>query len=48
MKKEKIENNLLDKAAQEFIEVRKQRDEQRMLVSKTSRQAHYEKNYKKK
>lgn len=48
MKKEKIERNLLEKAAAEFISMRKSNDEQRMLTSRTSRQAHFEKNYKKK
>ena len=48
MKKDKIERNLLEKAAQEFEEIRKQKDEQRLLISKAGRQAHFEKNYKKK
>jgi hypothetical protein len=48
MKKSKIEKNLLDKAAQEFIEVRNQRVEQRMLVNKSTRLTHFEKNFKKK
>ena len=48
MKKEKIERNLLEKAAAEFLEARKGKGEQRMLSNKTTRQAHFEKNYKKK
>lgn len=48
MKKEKIERNLLEKAAAEFIDARKSKAEQRMLTNRTSRQAHFEKNYKKK
>jgi hypothetical protein len=48
MKKEKIERNLLEKAAAEFIEKRKDKQRDRMLTNRTSRQAHFEKNYKKK
>jgi hypothetical protein len=48
MKKEKIERNLLEKAAAEFLENRKDKAETRMLSNRTSRQAHFEKNYKKK
>lgn len=48
MKKEKIERNLLEKSAAEFLEFRKSRAEQRMLSNRTTRQAHFEKNYKKK
>lgn len=48
MRKEKIERNLLEKAAAEFIEQNKGKAEQRMLTNRTSRQAHFEKNYKKK
>ena len=48
MKKDKIERNLLEKAAAEFIESRKGKTEERMLTNRTSRQAHFEKNYKKK
>ena len=48
MKKEKIERNVLEKAAAEFLDLRKRSDEQRMLSNRTSRLAHFEKNYKKK
>lgn len=48
MKKDKIIRNLLDKAAQEFMEMRRKLEESRMLTSKTTRQQHFEKNYKKK
>ena len=48
MKKEKIERNILEKVAQDFIETRKGKEDQRMLVSRTERQAHFEQNYKKK
>jgi hypothetical protein len=48
MKKSKIERNVLEKAAAEFYETRKRNDEQRLLTSRTSRQAHFEKHYKKK
>ena len=48
MRKEKIERNLLEKAAAEFIEHRKLSTERRLLSNQTSRQAHFEKNYKKK
>ena len=48
MRKEKIERNVLEKAAAEFLESRKDKSEQRMLANRTSRQAHFEKNYKKK
>jgi hypothetical protein len=48
MKKDKIERNLLEKAAAEFIESNRGKAEQRMLTNRTSRQSHFEKNYKKK
>lgn len=48
MRKDKVERNLLEKAAAEFLETRKRNDEQRLLSSKTGRQAHFDKNYKKK
>ena len=48
MRKQKIERNLLEKAAAEFLDTRKRNDEVRLLSSRTSRQAHFEKNYKKK
>ena len=48
MRKEKIERNLLEKAAAEFLESRRDKAENRMLTNRTSRQAHFEKNYKKK
>jgi hypothetical protein len=48
MKLDKIERNILEKSAAEFLEFRKTRNETRMLSNRTSRQAHFEKNYKKK
>lgn len=48
MRKEKIERNVLEKATAEFLELRKRNDETRMLTNRTSRIAHFEKNYKKK
>jgi hypothetical protein len=48
MKKSKIERNVLEKAAAEFIESRKRTDEVRLLTNRSSRQSHFEKNYKKK
>ena len=48
MRKEKIERNILEKAAAEFLEHRKITAERRLLSNQTSRQAHFEKNYKKK
>lgn len=48
MRRQKIERNVLEKAAAEFMDMRKRNDEHRMLTSRTDRQAHFEKNYKKK
>jgi hypothetical protein len=48
MKTSKIERNVLEKAAAEFLDMRKRNDEGRMLTNRTSRLAHFEKNYKKK
>ena len=48
MKKDKIVRNLLEKAAKEFQDIRKKRLEANMLEQKTTRQSHFEKNYKKK
>lgn len=48
MKRSKIERNLLEKASAEFLETKKQRDDQRLINSRSTRQAHYEKTYKKK
>ena len=48
MRKEKIERNLLEKAAAEFIDTKRDNDEQRMLTNRTSRQALFQRNYKKK
>jgi hypothetical protein len=48
MRKEKIERNLLDKAAAEFLDIKRSREEQRMLTNRTSRLSHFEKNFKKK
>ncbi len=48
MRKQKIERNLLEKAAAEFIDHRRLTAERRLLSNQTSRQAHFEKNYKKK
>lgn len=48
MKRDKIVRNVLEKAAHEFEESRKYKEDQRMLTSRTERQAHFEQNYKKK
>jgi len=48
MRRGKIERNILEKAAADFQDQRKHNDEQRLLTSRTQRQAHFEKNYKKK
>ena len=48
MKRSKIERNILEKSAADFIEQRKRNDEIRLLSNRTARQAHFEKNYKKK
>lgn len=48
VRKDKIERNLLEKAAAEFIDAKRERDEAGLLTSRTKRQAHFEKNYKKK
>lgn len=48
MKKDKIERNLLEKAGAEYIDYKKGQNEKRLLTNRTSRQAHFEKNYKKK
>ena len=48
MKTSKIERNVLEKAAAEFLDMRRGNDEGRMLTNRTSRLAHFEKNYKKK
>ena len=48
MRKSKIERNLLEKSAAEFIENQKRNDEVRLLSNRSARQSHFEKNYKKK
>lgn len=48
MNRKKIERNILEKATQEYLESLKKDDESSLLVSKSERQAHFEKNYKKK
>jgi hypothetical protein len=48
MKISKIERNVLEKAAAEFLDLKKHREEKALLTSRTSRLAHFEKNYKKK
>ena len=47
MKKDKLVRNLLDKAAAEYVDMRKQKEEERRLVATNTRQAHFEKNFKK-
>ena len=41
MKKDKLVRNLLDKAAAEFVEMRKHNQEQRRLVSTNTREQHF-------
>jgi hypothetical protein len=48
IRKDKIERNLLEKAGAEYLEHRRTQQEKRLLTNRTSRQAHFEKNYKKK
>lgn len=48
MKREKIERNLLEKEAANFVKKRKEENEQKKLFSLNERQAHFEANYKKK
>ena len=48
MKKDKLVRNLLDKAASEYMEMRRTAEEERQLVATNTREAHFEKNYKKK
>ena len=48
IRKEKIERNLLEKAGAEYLEHRRTQQEKRLLTNRTSRQSHFEKNYKKK
>lgn len=38
MPKDKIVKNLLEKASQEFLDIKKQKEERKMLISKTTRQ----------
>lgn len=48
MKKSKIERNLLEKSAAEFIEQQKRNNEVHLLSNRSARQSHFEKSYKKK
>jgi len=48
LKKEKIRKNLLEKAAADFIQKTKAKEQEDMVSKKTERLAHFEKNYKKK
>ena len=48
IRKDKIERTLLEKAGAEYLEHRRTQQEKRLLTNRTSRQAHFEKNYKKK
>jgi len=47
MSEKKIERNLLEKAARDYIELSEKATEERLLTSRASRQALFEKNYKK-
>ena len=47
MKDSKIERNLLEKASREFVQLGQHVKEKNMLTSKASRQALFDKNYKK-
>jgi hypothetical protein len=48
MKHDKIVRNLLEKAAAEFVELTRKKNEDSLIQSRTTRLAHFEKNYKKK
>jgi hypothetical protein len=48
MKGDKIERNLLEKAAHDFEETHRRINEESLLTSQSARQAHFEANYKKK
>jgi len=47
MKDSKIERNLLEKASREFVQLGQHVKEKNMLTSKASRQALFDKTYKK-
>jgi len=47
MSEKKIERNLLEKASRDFVELNEVSQENKLLTSRASRQALYEKNYKK-
>jgi hypothetical protein len=48
MKKDKIVRNILDKAAAEYIEIKTKQEQEEKLIAINHREAHFEKNYKKK
>lgn len=48
MKKDKLVRNVLDKAAAEFIELRKDKLEKGRLVATNAREQHFAQHYKKK
>ena len=48
MSERKIERNLLEKAARDFVEVQSSEREQRLMTSRAQRQELFDKNYKKK
>lgn len=47
MRESKIERNLLEKAAKEFVNFKNTVSERQMLTQRATRQSHFEKNYKK-
>jgi hypothetical protein len=48
MKDKKIERNLLEKSSRDFVALQQRTREQSLLNAKSSRQALFEENYKKK
>jgi hypothetical protein len=48
MSERKIERNLLEKAARDFVELQSSEKEQRLMTSRAQRQELFDKNYKKK
>jgi len=43
---EKLERNLLEKAARDFMVMKQQKEESELLNTKAHRQQHYDKSYK--